>query len=132
MAAPLIKSTAYDPRTESSRKLIPTEFGSLRECLSALVSEISNGRLNQERWTPPPPPPAARLPGSGSHRALSGIVCGMTASLHSRQQAFRVPSLECKPLVQGKFSKYTFWEQMDSGKQFTPAKKFLTVIPLVL
>ncbi|MES1913677.1 MAG: hypothetical protein MHM6MM_005845 [Cercozoa sp. M6MM] len=33
---------------------------------------------------------------------------------------------------QGKHEKETFWELMDSGRQFTPARKLLTATPAVL
>lgn len=33
---------------------------------------------------------------------------------------------------QGTARKQTQWEQLDSGKQFTPTKKFLTIVPIVL
>eukprot|EP01018_Ginkgo_biloba_P040531 Gb_01396 [translate_table: standard] len=33
---------------------------------------------------------------------------------------------------QGMYNKLTWWEQVDSGRQFTPNRKFLTVVPLVL
>eukprot|EP00158_Paraphelidium_tribonemae_P002826 Partr_v1_DN25707_c0_g1_i3_m74490 putative S. cerevisiae len=32
----------------------------------------------------------------------------------------------------GEFDGLTLWEQMDNGDQFTPSKKFLTVIPIFL
>eukprot|EP01028_Stygiella_incarcerata_P000662 TRINITY_DN10_c0_g1_i1.p1 TRINITY_DN10_c0_g1~~TRINITY_DN10_c0_g1_i1.p1 ORF type:complete len:154 (-),score=26.17 TRINITY_DN10_c0_g1_i1:413-874(-) len=33
---------------------------------------------------------------------------------------------------QGKFDKYTFWEQIELGRQYTPTKKFLTYVPIHL
>jgi len=33
---------------------------------------------------------------------------------------------------QGDARKLTQWEQLDQGKQFTPTKKFLTIVPIVL
>ena len=33
---------------------------------------------------------------------------------------------------QGTARKQTQWEQLDQGKQFTPTKKFLTIVPIVL
>jgi hypothetical protein len=33
---------------------------------------------------------------------------------------------------QGQFDGLTLWEQMDAGVQFTPSKKFLTAVPIVL
>lgn len=33
---------------------------------------------------------------------------------------------------QGAARKETQWEQLDQGKQFTPTKKFLTIVPIVL
>jgi hypothetical protein len=30
------------------------------------------------------------------------------------------------------FEKYTWWEQLDGGKQYTLNKKFLTIVPVVL
>eukprot|EP01027_Heterolobosea_sp_BB2_P027433 GEZU01042828.1.p1 GENE.GEZU01042828.1~~GEZU01042828.1.p1 ORF type:complete len:124 (+),score=27.20 GEZU01042828.1:143-514(+) len=33
---------------------------------------------------------------------------------------------------QGKFDKLTFWEQLDNQKQFTPTRKFLIVVPVIL
>ncbi|WAQ94902.1 ORML3-like protein, partial [Mya arenaria] len=33
---------------------------------------------------------------------------------------------------QGQARKQTQWEQLDQGKQFTPTKKFLTIVPIVL
>ncbi|KAJ3293370.1 hypothetical protein HDU79_000406 [Rhizoclosmatium sp. JEL0117] len=35
-------------------------------------------------------------------------------------------------LNQGEFEDMTLWEQMDKGEPFTPAKKYLTVIPILL
>eukprot|EP01084_Bolivina_argentea_P017499 32686_1 len=32
----------------------------------------------------------------------------------------------------GRFDRYTFWEMLDDGKQYTPARKFFTVVPIVL
>ena len=32
----------------------------------------------------------------------------------------------------GEFDGLTLWEQMDNGQQFTPSKKFLTVLPIVM
>lgn len=33
---------------------------------------------------------------------------------------------------QGKFDRLTMWEQMDLGVQFTPTRKFFTIVPIVL
>eukprot|EP00483_Globobulimina_turgida_P001277 UN01279 len=33
---------------------------------------------------------------------------------------------------QGRDDKYTFWEMLDEGKQYTPARKFFTVVPIAL
>jgi hypothetical protein len=33
---------------------------------------------------------------------------------------------------QGKFDRLTMWEQMDLGVQYTPARKFFTLVPIVL
>ncbi|KAL6766687.1 hypothetical protein ACKKBG_A36975 [Auxenochlorella protothecoides x Auxenochlorella symbiontica] len=33
---------------------------------------------------------------------------------------------------QGVYDSQTFWEQIDDGQQFTPARKFLTAVPVVL
>ena len=33
---------------------------------------------------------------------------------------------------QGQYDKLTFWEQIDSGSQFTDNKKFFTVFPVAL
>mmetsp|Transcript_37361 Transcript_37361/g.60502 ORF Transcript_37361/g.60502 Transcript_37361/m.60502 type:complete len:159 (+) Transcript_37361:83-559(+) len=33
---------------------------------------------------------------------------------------------------QGKYNKYTWWEQIDNGRQNTPSRKFLTIFPVVL
>ncbi|KAH0705477.1 hypothetical protein KY290_012127 [Solanum tuberosum] len=33
---------------------------------------------------------------------------------------------------QGIYNRLTWWEQMDNGKQLTPNRKFLTVVPVVL
>lgn len=33
---------------------------------------------------------------------------------------------------QGKFCYRTVWEQLDYGVQFSPSRKFLTVVPVVL
>lgn len=33
---------------------------------------------------------------------------------------------------QGKFDRLTMWEQMDLGVQFTPSRKFFTIVPIVL
>lgn len=33
---------------------------------------------------------------------------------------------------QGKFRYRTVWEQLDYGVQFSPSRKFLTVVPVVL
>jgi hypothetical protein len=33
---------------------------------------------------------------------------------------------------QGKYAKLTMWEQLDQGVQFSPTKKLLTVVPIVL
>ncbi|KAJ3071099.1 hypothetical protein HDU98_005843 [Podochytrium sp. JEL0797] len=35
-------------------------------------------------------------------------------------------------LNQGEFEEQTLWEQMDHGVPFTPAKKYLTIIPICL
>ncbi|KAJ3120134.1 hypothetical protein HK098_004821 [Nowakowskiella sp. JEL0407] len=35
-------------------------------------------------------------------------------------------------LNQGKFENLTLWEQIDNGAEFTPTKKFLTAVPIVL
>ncbi|KAI9334966.1 ORMDL family [Obelidium mucronatum] len=35
-------------------------------------------------------------------------------------------------LNQGEFEDMTLWEQMDKGEPFTPAKKYLTMIPIIL
>lgn len=32
----------------------------------------------------------------------------------------------------GAFDQLNMWEQMDNGAQYTPAKKFLTAVPIVL
>ena len=32
----------------------------------------------------------------------------------------------------GVFDRLTLWEQIDSGAQYTPAKKWLTTLPIVL
>jgi len=32
----------------------------------------------------------------------------------------------------GKYDKLTLWEQIDSGVQYTPTRKFLTIIPVIL
>lgn len=32
----------------------------------------------------------------------------------------------------GAYDKQTFWEQIDNGAQFTPTKKFLIMVPIVL
>jgi len=32
----------------------------------------------------------------------------------------------------GEFDGLTLWEQMDNGAQFTPSKKFLTALPIIL
>lgn len=32
----------------------------------------------------------------------------------------------------GAFDQLNMWEQMDNGRQYTPAKKFLTAVPIVL
>lgn len=34
--------------------------------------------------------------------------------------------------TQGEFDGLTLWEQIDNGAQFTPTKKFLTALPIVL
>jgi ORMDL family len=34
--------------------------------------------------------------------------------------------------AQGKYDKLTFWEQLDSGTQYTPTRKFLTLVPVLL
>ncbi|KAJ1883348.1 sphingolipid homeostasis protein orm1 [Coemansia sp. S17] len=33
---------------------------------------------------------------------------------------------------QGAYDNLTLWEQMDNGEQYTPTKKFLTVVPIVV
>ena len=33
---------------------------------------------------------------------------------------------------QGKFDRLTMWEQMDLGVQFTPSRKFFTIVPILL
>ena len=33
---------------------------------------------------------------------------------------------------QGKYDKLTFWEQLDHGKQYTPTRKVLTLVPILL
>lgn len=33
---------------------------------------------------------------------------------------------------QGMYNRLTWWEQVDNGKQLTPSRKFLTVVPVVL
>eukprot|EP01083_Nonionella_stella_P242838 846735_1 len=33
---------------------------------------------------------------------------------------------------QGRYDRYTFWEQLDNGKQHTPARKFFTCVPIAL
>eukprot|EP00694_Reclinomonas_americana_P004836 EC793118.1.p1 GENE.EC793118.1~~EC793118.1.p1 ORF type:complete len:152 (+),score=28.29 EC793118.1:110-565(+) len=33
---------------------------------------------------------------------------------------------------QGRYNRLTFWEQIDSQRQFTPTRKFLTAVPVVL
>jgi len=33
---------------------------------------------------------------------------------------------------QGKYSRLTLWEQIDGGKQYTPTRKFLVIVPLIL
>ena len=40
--------------------------------------------------------------------------------------------LESSYHPQGKFDKLTFWEQIDDQRQFTPTKKFFTLIPLII
>ncbi|KAJ3120590.1 hypothetical protein HK100_012733 [Physocladia obscura] len=35
-------------------------------------------------------------------------------------------------LNQGEYEDMTLWEQMDKGEPFTPAKKYLTAIPIVI
>lgn len=32
----------------------------------------------------------------------------------------------------GAYDRLTMWEQMDEGAQYTPAKKYLTAVPIVL
>lgn len=32
----------------------------------------------------------------------------------------------------GAYDELTFWEQIDDGEQYTPAKKFLICMPIVL
>ena len=32
----------------------------------------------------------------------------------------------------GRDDKYTFWEMFEGGKQYTPARKFFTVVPILL
>eukprot|EP00164_Ancoracysta_twista_P004637 GFYU01006265.1.p1 GENE.GFYU01006265.1~~GFYU01006265.1.p1 ORF type:complete len:148 (+),score=40.54 GFYU01006265.1:193-636(+) len=36
------------------------------------------------------------------------------------------------PEDDAKYAKYTWWEQLEGGEQFTPTKKFLSVVPVVL
>ncbi|KAM9988062.1 hypothetical protein ACTFIZ_003438 [Dictyostelium cf. discoideum] len=36
------------------------------------------------------------------------------------------------PTNQGKYSRLTLWEQIDRGQQYTPTRKFFTIIPIVL
>ncbi|EGC39079.1 hypothetical protein DICPUDRAFT_148200 [Dictyostelium purpureum] len=33
---------------------------------------------------------------------------------------------------QGKYSRLTLWEQIDRGQQYTPTRKFFTIIPIIL
>lgn len=33
---------------------------------------------------------------------------------------------------EGEFDGLTLWEQMDNGQQFTPTKKYLTALPIIL
>ncbi|KAI9009124.1 ORMDL family [Hyaloraphidium curvatum] len=33
---------------------------------------------------------------------------------------------------QGEYQDLTLWEQMDNGAEFTPAKKYLTTVPVIL
>jgi hypothetical protein len=33
---------------------------------------------------------------------------------------------------QGKYNSYTFWEQIQVGRSYTPTKKFLTILPIAL
>ncbi|KAJ2853578.1 sphingolipid homeostasis protein orm1 [Coemansia asiatica] len=33
---------------------------------------------------------------------------------------------------QGAYDNLTLWEQMDNGEQYTPTKKFLTVVPIAV
>ncbi|GAM18040.1 hypothetical protein SAMD00019534_012150 [Acytostelium subglobosum LB1] len=33
---------------------------------------------------------------------------------------------------QGKYSRLTLWEQIDKGQQYTPTRKFFTLVPIVL
>jgi len=32
----------------------------------------------------------------------------------------------------GRDDKYTFWEMLDDGKQYTPTRKFFTIVPICL
>ncbi|EFA76698.1 hypothetical protein PPL_09449 [Heterostelium album PN500] len=36
------------------------------------------------------------------------------------------------PEHQGKYTRLTLWEQIDKGKQYTPTRKFFTLVPIVL
>lgn len=43
-----------------------------------------------------------------------------------------VPYADVVDKQQGKFDRLTMWEQMDLGVQFTPTRKFFTIVPIVL
>eukprot|EP01104_Vermistella_antarctica_P003742 TRINITY_DN13_c1_g1_i1.p1 TRINITY_DN13_c1_g1~~TRINITY_DN13_c1_g1_i1.p1 ORF type:complete len:168 (-),score=24.59 TRINITY_DN13_c1_g1_i1:285-788(-) len=43
-----------------------------------------------------------------------------------------VPFAEGFANKQGKYDALTLWEQLDKGEQYTPTRKFLTVIPILL
>eukprot|EP01133_Synstelium_polycarpum_P004241 gene4241-4948_t len=36
------------------------------------------------------------------------------------------------PANQGKYSRLTLWEQIDEGQQYTPTRKFFTLVPIIL
>ncbi|KAF2076206.1 hypothetical protein CYY_002506 [Polysphondylium violaceum] len=36
------------------------------------------------------------------------------------------------PANQGKYNRLTLWEQIDKGQQYTPTRKFFTLVPIVL
>ncbi|KAL0488359.1 hypothetical protein AKO1_008782 [Acrasis kona] len=40
--------------------------------------------------------------------------------------------IESGDFSQGIYDKLTFWEQIEEGNQFTPTKKFLSLVPIVL